>query len=154
MALSSIESHKSSIRNTDANIIAIMAYLAAGIIGWIPIVQYLSWIIPLLIFLTEKQSKFVKFHAVQSFIITLIDSVISFILIVIIRNTVIINAIADMENTLGAFAWMAILTGLATVVSLIYSVFAIIALVNAYQYKLYKIPVIGSIAEKIAAKKG
>lgn len=153
MTLSSVEPHKSSIGNADANIIAFMAYLAAGIAGWIPVVQYFSWIIPLIFFLVEKQSRFVRFHSVQSLIITLADSAVSFVLIVIIRNTIIVNVIAKMENVLGAMTWMAILTGLSALVSLIYSVFAIIALANAYQYKLYKIPLIGKIAEKIAARK-
>jgi len=153
MALSGVESHKSSIGNTDANIIAFMAYLAAGIIGWIPVIQYFSWLIPLIIFLVEKQSRFVRFHAAQSFLITIIDSVISFILIVIIRNTIIVNLIAGADNELSAFAWMVVLTAVSTIVSLIYSVFAIIALVNAFQYRIYKVPVIGILAEKIVAKK-
>jgi len=154
MAAAFVNPHKSSLGNMDANVLALLAYLATGIIGWIPYLGYVAWLVPLLIYFLEKQSWFVRFHAMQAFLLNIVNSLISFVLTVIVGGIITASAINNYENAMGAIATVAGITVFVTIISLVFTIFAIIALVNAYQYKVYKIPVIGGIAEKIAAGKG
>jgi uncharacterized membrane protein len=153
MAALPVEPHKSSIGNLDANVVALLAYLAAGIIGWIPYIGYIAWAVPLVFFFMEKSSTFVKFHAMQAFVLNAISAIIGFLLTVIIGGVVGAAAINDLEGAMGALAAVAAIGVIVTIISLIFTIFAIIALVNAYKYKMYYIPLIGKLAEKFAGKK-
>ena len=154
MAATIVDPHKSSIGNLDANIVALLAYLAAGIIGWIPYIGYIAWLVPLLFYIMEKQSGFVRFHAMQAFLLNVVNAVIGFLLTIVIGGIFAASAANSYEGAMGAVAAVAAIAVIVMIVSLILTIFAVIALVNAYQYKIYKIPVIGSIAERISARKG
>ncbi|NLF21130.1 MAG: hypothetical protein GX588_06935, partial [Clostridiaceae bacterium] len=41
--------HKSSLGNLDANVLALLAYLAAVVVGWIPVLRYGAWLAPLVL---------------------------------------------------------------------------------------------------------
>lgn len=147
-----VEPHKSSIGNLDANIMALLAYLATGILMFIPIINYVAWLAPLVLFLMEKQSGFVRFHAMQAFILNIINFLLTTLLGGIILAS--INAAYARALASGDFgaslAGAAIMTTILTIISLVIAVFAIIAMVNAYKYKLYKMPVIGALAAKFS----
>jgi uncharacterized membrane protein len=148
-----VEPHKSSIGNMDANVMALLAYLAAAIIGWIPFLGYIAWLVPLLFYFMEKQSWFVRFHAMQAFLLNAVSAIVGFLLKVVIGGLIAAGAANSYESAMSALAVVAAVGVVVTIVSLVITIFAMIALVNAYQYKLYKVPVIGNIAEKIAVKK-
>ncbi|MDB5035200.1 MAG: hypothetical protein JWQ98_2441 [Chlorobi bacterium] len=93
----------------DENIEALLCYL--GLIG-------------LIFYLIEKDSKFVKFHGLQSTFFW-----VPFIVIQIILGIV----------SLGAFVWILQLLGV---------VFTILGILKAYKGERYKFPVIGDMAEK------
>ena len=80
----------------------------------------LGWITGLIFFLIEKDSKFVRFHAMQSIVVSIVFMVLSFIPFVNI------------------------------ITSLIYLILWIVLMIQAYQGKLFKLPVIGAFAAKQA----
>lgn len=136
------EPHKSSIGNLDANVVALIAYLGSTILGLIPGVKYVAFLVPIIIFFIEKDSKFVKFHAMQAILL----SVAAFIL------TIVIGIIAGILLVAGSFVGYSIFLALVWIVAIAILVISIIAAVKSYKYEIYKLPLIGKWAEKIALK--
>ena len=79
----------------------------------------IMWIIGLIFFLIEKDSKFVKFYGFQSMV-------------------------------LGLSALLCAIPFLGWVYSLFVVVMWVICLINAFQGKIFKVPIIGNIAAKQA----
>lgn len=144
-----IEPHKSSI-GMDANLWAMLVYIITIILGWIPVVQYVAWVFPLVIYLTEKDSDFVKFHAMQALAIYIINAIIS-IIFAIIGAAIAATAVLNSFNILGAAGGVIALSAVSVIIGILIMVFAIIALIKAYQYEEYKIPVIGAFADKLSS---
>ncbi|HEX3026057.1 MAG TPA: DUF4870 domain-containing protein [Clostridia bacterium] len=141
------ELHKSSIGDMNANIMAMLTYVASVVVSWIPVIRYFAWLVPLVLFFMEKQSKFVKFHAMQSFVLNLACAALTFLISVIIGGIVsasVVNIYAA-YSALGLLGFIGFLT---MAVCLVITVFAIIAMVKAYGFKEYHIPLAGGIAEK------
>ena len=99
--------------NLDENIEAALAYV-------------LSWISGLAIYLLEKENKFVRFHAMQSFITFLGLSIIGVILSFI---PVMGEILSRLLGILGIILW-------------------IVCIIKAYQGERFKLPSVGDIAEK------
>ena len=94
----------------------------------------LGWVTGLIFFLVEKQNRFVRFHAMQS--------ILFFGGLTVIR--IILGVIGDFP-VLGFFAG---LVGVA--VGIIGIVGYIVLLINAFQGKYFKLPIVGDYAEKYA----
>jgi len=92
----------------DENVAGLLCYIA-------------GWVSGLVFFLIEKDSKFVKFHAMQS--------IITFVAVVILAFIPIIN-------------W---------VIGVLALVLWIVLMIKAYQGEKFKLPVIGDLAEKWSA---
>ncbi|HOO26217.1 MAG TPA: DUF4870 domain-containing protein [Clostridiales bacterium] len=155
--------HKSSLGNLDANVPALLTYLAASIAIFIPGLKYLAWLAPGLLYVLEKSSKLVKSHAAQALTINIIGSVVLFILKIVgwIITKIVLKAtkptdIYDLWNYYGNRSYKAAATVgtifllVSLAVRIIILVFEILAMINAYKYSEYKIPVIGSLSEKLA----
>ena len=108
-----------------------------------------GWISGLVFFLIEKDSRLVRFHAMQSLLFNILIFVVAFVLWVVLFVFFLI-----LSQVSGA------LTTLLSLVSvLIWAVFSIVALgawilclVKAFQGQYFKLPVIGNFAEKFSAK--
>ena len=89
----------------------------------------LTWLSGLVFFLIEKDSKFVKFHAMQSII-----TFVALIIIIWIANVIplIGRVIAGLVGLLMLVLW-------------------IILMIKAYQGEKFKLPVVGDLAEKWSA---
>lgn len=147
-----VNPHKSSL-GMDANVMALLCYLAAFVLSWIPIVQYVAWAAPLVIFFIEKESPFVKFHAMQAFVLEAVVWIFQVVLGIIIAISWRAAIYGDVYSALStSFGIAGVLGVLLTIISIIITVFAIIALVKAYGYFEYKIPVVGNLAEKFSKK--
>ncbi len=153
-----IQPHKSSIGDIDANIMSIIAYLGGGLLTFIPVLKYFSWAVPLVIFILEKKSAFVKKNAVQALILQLASSIIMFILYVIVggiirgRGVYNGNIYGYYNNLGGVFSGLAIIGTIATIVSILFGVVAIIAIIKAYGYENYSLPLIGNFTKGIEKK--
>lgn len=141
--------HKSSIGGMDANVMALLTYIASVVIGWIPGLRYFAWLVPLILFLIEKESNFVKFHAMQAFILHIVEAILTFIISVVIGGIVSVSLLHSYSaySALGIISFIGILV---TVIAIVITVFAIIAMINAYSYKAYHIPFVGDLAAKIS----
>ena len=121
------EENKSST-GLDANVAALLAYL-------------LGWIGGLIFFLIEKDSLYVKFHAMQSLLLSG-----AFIVIYIVVWIVTI-IFAMISGLLASLVWLFSLV-------LFFGGIAIwvIMMIKAYQGDPYKLPIIGDMAENIVNK--
>ncbi len=147
-----VNPHKSSL-GMDANVLALLCYIAAFVLAWIPLLKFLAWGAPLVIFLIEKDSPFVKFHAMQAFLINVLNSVLGLIFYIIQR--IAISAFIYSALYYGSYGvgyWVASI--LSWIVFAVVTVFAIIGCVKAGQYFEYKIPGIGDLAMKFSRKNG
>lgn len=73
--------HNSSIGNTDARFLVLVAYLGPIVIGWVPeIGGILSWVLPLGLLFMEKGSHLVRYSAAQSFVLTVVVAIVNVVL--------------------------------------------------------------------------
>ncbi len=143
-----VEPHSSSL-GMEANIAVLIAYLGGIVIGWIPWFSYIAFLIPLIIFILEKNSKFVRFHAVQSFILSIIGLVMGFLLSLISR---LIAPLFFSSSPDAALSIMSAVSFTGVLISLVILLIAIIAVINAFQYKKCRLPLLGDLADKMLAK--
>ena len=120
----------------DENIAALLTYV-------------FGWVSGLIFFLLEKDSKLVRFHAMQSILFNVFVAVLCFAgWIVTIVLVLIASQLPDILGTLvgllATLVWVILGAGLL--------IGWILCLVRAYQGKFFKLPVIGSLAEKIVNK--
>ena len=130
-----VQTTKSST-GLDENVAALLSYL-------------FGWVSGLIFFLIEKDSRLVKFHAMQSILLNGLAIVLGIVLWIATFAFVIIGAaIGDIVGTL--------LSLIATLLWLVFGVgiliAAIMCLVKAFQGQYFKLPVIGNFAEKFSAK--
>ncbi|HOC07939.1 MAG TPA: DUF4870 domain-containing protein [Bacillota bacterium] len=88
----------------------------------------LGFITGIIFFVIEKQSRFVKFHAMQSILVSAALMVLSFVL-----------------GFIPFIGWLALI-----LLGPVSFVLWIILMVKAYKYVWFKLPVVGDIAEKQA----
>jgi uncharacterized membrane protein len=94
----------------------------------------LGWVTGLIFFLMEKQNRFVRFHAMQS--------------ILFFGGLTVIQIIL---GVVGSFPFLGLLTYLLGIaVWLIFIVGYIALLINGFQGKYFKLPIVGDYAEKYA----
>lgn len=120
----------------DENIAALLSYI-------------FGWVSGLIFFLIEKDSRLVRFHAMQSLLFNVLVGVVAIALWVVLFIVFMIaaqlsNALATVLSLLSILVWgvflLAILAGF------------ILCLVKAFQGQYFKLPVIGNFAEKFSAK--
>jgi uncharacterized membrane protein len=92
------------------------------------------WVSGLIIFLTEKQNRFVRFHAMQSILFFGGISIITFIL----RFFTFLPLLGFFIGLIIALLWVVWLVGW------------IVLMINGFQGKYFKLPIIGDYAEKYA----
>jgi len=131
-----VQTAKSST-GLDENVAALLAYIA-------------TWVSGLVFFLIEKDSRFVKFHAMQAILLGAAFVVIGVLLWFLwVVGFFVSAAISD------------VLAGLISVVlGLLFFAFSIgiliafvMCLIKAYQNQYFKLPVIGNFAEKFSVPK-
>lgn len=130
-----VQTPKSST-GLDENIAALLSYI-------------FGWVSGLIFFLIEKDSRLVKFHAMQSILLNVLAAVlligawvISMIIWVI--TTQLPGILAAIINLVVGLVWIVISVGLLIAV--------IMCLVKAFQGAYFKLPIIGNFAEKFSAK--
>ena len=130
-----VQTTKSST-GLDENIAALLSYI-------------FGWLSGLIFFLIEKDSRLVRFHAMQSLLLNILVVVLAIVLWVAqIIFLIIGGMIGDIA---GMLVWL--------VSTLIWAVFGIgiliavvMCLIKAFQGQYFKLPIIGNFAEKFSAK--
>ena len=114
------------------------------------------WIVGVIFFFIEKDNKFIRFHAVQSIIFGIANTVILIVLMVVgfvltfafgIGGAMIGGGVGTLVSMLVWLIWL-----LFWVIAIALFVGFILAAVKAYQGQKFKLPIIGNIAEKIVDK--
>ncbi len=91
-----------------------------------------GWVSGLIIFLTEKQNRFVRFNAMQSILFSGSITVLSIVMQILFRIPFI--------NIVACIAW--------PLIGLVFFVGWIVLMINSFQGKYFKLPIIGDYAEK------
>ena len=120
----------------DENVAAVLSYV-------------FNWVSGLVFFLIEKESRLVRFHAMQSLILAVVFFVGMIALYIVWAILAIITSqISGLLATL-----VGIVVGLLIFVFFIAAVIGwILGMVKAYQGQFFKLPVIGNLAEKFSTK--
>lgn len=103
-------------------------------------------IVALLSVIMEKENKFVKFHAFQALFLV-IGGAIAITIIQIVLGLIGAALAAAVSEILGSLVWL-----VAGLLWLLWLVALIFAAVKAYGGAMFKLPVIGNIAEGLANK--
>lgn len=115
----------------DANLVAMLCYIAN-------ICCYLGLILSIVTVVTDKTNKLPRFHAFQSILLSAIGLVIG-----IGINIISIAAAAARSSILSlSVSGLAFIVGIGFLIAVIYTA------IQAYQGKMFKLPVIGDLADK------
>ena len=130
-----VQTTKSST-GLDENIAALLSYI-------------FGWLGGLIFFLIEKESRFVKFHAMQSLLLNVLAAVLFIglwiLTVVLVMVTAAISeGLGTVVGLLSTLIWLAFGIGIA--------IAAIMCLVKAFQHQYFKLPIIGNFAEKFSAR--
>ena len=112
----------------DANVAGLIAYL-------------FGWVSGLIFYLMEKDSRFVRFHAMQSILLN--ASVIVIVIAFLIFNTILAFISGTLAALFGLLFFLLVLGFLGI---------AILCMVKAYQGQEFRLPVIGDMAANIVNK--
>jgi uncharacterized membrane protein len=120
----------------DENVAALISYI-------------FGWVSGLIFFLMEKDSKLVRFHAMQSILFNVLVAIVCFVgwiitVVLVLIASSLADALGAVSGILAGLVWLVIVVGIL--------IAWILCLVRAYQGKFFKLPVIGNIAEKIVNK--
>jgi len=125
--------NKKSSTSMEPKIAVIIAHIGA-LFSWVG----LGWLSGLIIYLIEKENKFVKFHAMQSLVIGIVEVGVAIISWIVIFVTV----------GFGAF----VCAPLLAIVLVATFVIRIVIVIKAYNGEYYKFPWFGVWAEKWMGK--
>ena len=121
----------------DSNVGALICYLGN-------LVCALGLIYSIIVIVTDKTNRLPRFHAFQSIFLTVAMIVIMIPLYIIMFVGVFIDAGIGLPLISGLMSLIMAVVGIGSFV------FVIIAAIKAYNGEFYKIPIIGSFAEKYA----
>ena len=130
-----VQTTKSST-GLDENIAAMLSYV-------------FSWLGGLIFFLIEKDSRLVRFHAMQSILLNVLAGIVAVVIWIVWMVFFFVGAaigdlIGGLISLVSTLLWLVFFLALA--------VAWIMCLVKAYQFQYWKLPIIGNFAEKFSAK--
>ena len=131
---------KTSFMNLDSNLGAMLCYI-------LNFVCCLGLVLSIIFLVTEKENRFVKFHAVQSLFLAALQIAVGIVIGILgLILTLGLNAF-----DLAWLAWILIL-GLRFILLLIFLALWIMGGIKAYGGQWYKLPIIGEFAWKTVNK--
>jgi len=131
---------KTSFMNLDSNLGAMLCYI-------LNLLCCLGLVLSEIFVITEKENRFVRFHAIQSLFLLALEIVAGVILEILQIVLTLAFRIVDMGWIAGLLTWM-----LGCLVLLIFVIFLIIGGIKAYGGQWYKLPIIGEFAWKVVNK--
>ena len=147
---------QSKIGGLEAKYMILIAYFGAAVLGLIPGVQYIAWLIPLIIYFIDKDNKFIAFHAMQAFLLEIVVFALTIIYAIVVAVSVVsMSASAIMGNAIGVAGGgvaVVVLGAVVVIVGIIVLIFSIIAAIHGYKYEIYEIKFVGAQASKIVFK--
>lgn len=112
------------------------------------------WIVGLIFFFIEKENKFIRFHAMQSVLYGVLWIVVMIALAILNAIIAIIGGVAaSAAGSAGGVVGLLVTLislGIWLIIPLVYLGGLIFAALKAYQGTMFKFPIVGNMAEKIA----
>ena len=124
----------------DSNVGAALCYLANFLccIGLVLAIVFL---------VTEKENRFVKFHAMQSIFLVVLEIAAAIVLEILTLILRLALSIVDMGWIAGLLTW-----GLGIILLFIFFILLVVGAIKAYGGQWYKLPLIGEFAWKTVNK--
>jgi uncharacterized membrane protein len=116
----------------DANVASLLGYVLDPICC-------VGFILSIILFITEKENRFVRFHAMQNLLLLGISIVLGVVF-------------AILAIVFGMLHLGILILGLRLIVGLVFLAVLILCGIKAFQGEMFKLPVIGDLAENIAGK--
>jgi len=112
------------------------------------------WIVGLIFFFIEKENKFIRFNGMQSVLYGVLWFVVMIVLVILSTVIAIISGVAsaaagDAGGLIGMLLWLISMI-VWLFLPLVWVIGLILCAIKAYQGKVFKLPIIGNMAEKIA----
>jgi len=127
-----MQNQQKSALGLDPNVAAGLAYLP---VCWIHLIM------SIIILATEKTNKMVRFHAVQSLLLTGV-AIVGMIVCWVVFIVIFIAAVAIRLPFLGFFGYLIFLAyGIAILAAVV------LCLIKAFQGQIFKLPIIGNLAD-------
>src|SRR5438874_12297779 len=131
---------KTSFMNLDSNVGAMLCYIANFLC-------FLGLVLAIVFLFTEKENRFVKFHAVQSLFLVALEIVAGIVIQILGMILGLALNMVNMSWIAGLLTWL-----LGCLVLLIFLIFLVIGGIKAYGGQWYKLPIIGEFAWKTVNK--
>jgi len=131
---------KTSFMNLDSNLGAMLCYVTY-------LICCFGLVLGIVFLVTEKENRFVKFHAVQSLLLFALIVVLGIILNILTFVLGLVLGMANMGWIAGILTWL-----LGCLILLIFLVLVIIGGIKAYGGQWYKLPIVGEFAWKAVNK--
>ena len=131
---------KTSFMNLDSNVGAMLCYIANFLCC-------LGLVLAIVFLFTEKENRFVKFHAVQSLFLAALQIAVG----IVIGILGLILSLALNAFDMSWLAWILIL-GLRFILLIVFLALWIMGGIKAYGGQWYKLPIIGEFAWKTVNK--
>ena|SRR5215813_7893384 len=131
---------KTSFMTLDSNLAAMLCYI-------LNIVCCLGLVLSIIFVITEKENRFVRFHAVQSLFLLALEIAAGIVIEILSMILGLALRMVDMAWIAGLLTWL-----LGCLVLFIYLLFVVIGGIKAYSGQWYKLPIIGEFAWKTVNK--
>ena len=131
---------KTSFMNLDSNLGAMLCYI-------LNFVCCLGLVLSIVFVITEKENRFVKFHAVQSLLLLALEIVAGIVIQILGMILSLALNMVNMSWIAGLLTWL-----LGCLVLLIYLILVVVAGIKAYGGQWYKLPIVGEFAWKAVNK--
>ena len=133
---------KSSLGGIDANIVVLICYLGALLLAWFGDTKFLAWLVPLVIYIIERDNEFVKKHAAQASVLYFGYSMVSLIIMFMAISMFNITDIFSMnlDNFSGSLLMASTLSMFAMLVLVVVTILTAIVASKVWHYEDYDIP--------------
>lgn len=133
---------KSSIGGIETNIVVLVCYLGALLLAWFNDTKFLAWLLPLIIYIVERDNEFIKKHSAQA---TVLYFNYSFICLVIMFASISMFNISNiftmnLENFSGSLLLASTLSMVALLLLIIVTILTAIVASKVWHYEDYDIP--------------
>ncbi len=145
-----MKNRKSSISSIDANIIVLACYLFSLLLSWLNEARYIAWLFPMIIYIIERKSEFVKKHSAQATILfglyTIFSIIYTFIFIILFPEVNIFDI--NLSNFAGSLLLLTTLIALSFAILIVITIISIIAVSKTWHYEEYNIPLVNKLVPR------
>ena len=145
-----MKNKKSSISGIDANIIVLACYLLTLLLSWFNEIRYLAWLFPMIIYIIERKSEFVKKHSAQATILfglyAIFSLIYTIVFIILFPEVNVFNV--DLSNFAGYLLLLSSLSAFSIAILVVVTILSVIAVSKTWHYEEYNIPLINKLVPK------